>query len=170
MGKVSRKRMCLCKFSKSDLGQYCVCMCVLLPWFVALGCCCWMQKQTAPPSLVLFYPRHWEARLSNQSSGLLFSRWRSTREKSLRDIIHHSSKKLPRVCWPTEHLTAVFDDVLVAVRVLDSVLSRPGTFNLGETKRTQLSSQPFQKPLINIPNTSLTRLLCRSVLSQKDFT
>lgn len=30
---------------------------------------------------------------------------------------------LPWVCGPTEHLTAVFDDVLVAVRVLDSILS-----------------------------------------------
>lgn len=35
----------------------------------------------------------------------------------------YSEKSLPRVCWPTEHLTAVFDDVLVAVWVLDSVLS-----------------------------------------------
>lgn len=45
------------------------------------------------------------------------------------------NKKLPWVCRPTEHLAAVFDDVLVAVRVLESVLPRPGTFNLVKTKK-----------------------------------
>lgn len=49
-----------------------------------------------------------------------------------RSIIHHRRRTLPWVCGPTEHLTAVFEDVLVAVRVLDSVLSRPGTFNLSK--------------------------------------
>lgn len=49
-----------------------------------------------------------------------------------RSIIHHRRRTLPWVCWPTEHLTAVFEDVLVAVWVLDSVLSRPGTFNLSK--------------------------------------
>lgn len=53
--------------------------------------------------------------------------------KGDRSVIHHRRRTLPRVCWPTEHLTAVFEDVLVAVRVLDSVLSGPGTFNLSKT-------------------------------------
>lgn len=48
-------------------------------------------------------------------------------------MIHQHRRTLPRVCGPTEHLTAVFEDVLVAVGVLDSVLSRPGTFNLSKT-------------------------------------
>lgn len=45
------------------------------------------------------------------------------------------NETLPWVCRPAEHLAAVFDDVLVAVRVLESVLPRPGTFNLVKTKK-----------------------------------
>lgn len=62
---------------------------------------------------------------------------RETTREGDRSVIHHC-RMSPRVCWPAEHLTAVFDDVLVAVWVLDSVLSRPGSFNLGKIKCTKL--------------------------------
>lgn len=45
-----------------------------------------------------------------------------------------TSVQIPRVRRPTENLAAVFDEVLVAVRVLDSVFSRPGPFNLDKMK------------------------------------
>lgn len=78
---------------------------------------------------------------------------------------------LPRVRRPTEHLTAVFDDVLVAVRVLDSVLSRPGSFNLGKTKRTQHPSLEHQTFSNHQPASkhSPAILRRRSVLFQKDL-
>lgn len=52
-----------------------VCVCVgelsgaCSPWFVALGCCCWVQqlqqRERFPPAWVLFCPRHWKARKVN---------------------------------------------------------------------------------------------------------
>lgn len=54
-------------------------------------------------------------------------------ETTQESVIHHRRRPLPRVRWPTEHLTAVFEDVLVTIRVLDPVLPRPGTFNLSKT-------------------------------------
>lgn len=124
-------------------------VCVCSPWFAAPGCC-WvqqaLQKRTIPPALVLFCPRCWKARYGNQSltaSCSLFTRTRDRRGRNMvysitrtdTELTDNSRKKLPRVCWPTEHLTAVFDDVLVAVGVLDSVLSRPGSFDLVKTKK-----------------------------------
>lgn len=62
--------------------------------------------------------------------------------------------KLPWVRRPTEHLAAVFDDVLVAVWVLDSVFPRPGSFNLRKSKYTpirggRVRTHPVSKPHLN---------------------
>lgn len=67
------------------------------------------------------------------NGALLVNQRETTREEGDRGVIHRP-RTSPRVCWPTEHLTAVFDDVLVAVWVLDSVLSGPGSFDLHERK------------------------------------
>lgn len=119
-----------------------VCMCS--PWFVALGCCCWvqlvLQEQTNPPALVLFCPRRWKGTQRSVSFSAPNKRQEWDKYSGICHRNWRSERSLPRVCWPTEHLTAVFDDVLVAVWVLDSVLTWPGSFYLVKTKRTKLSA------------------------------